>query len=227
MPVDILVVRHIQFEHAGSLAPVLERSGHRLIYSEIGNSPNLEGFAALILMGGPMSVNDSAPWVEAECELIRAAISCGKPVLGICLGAQLIARALGAEVRKSAAREIGWYPVRWLAAAGSDPLFTGLPNPATVFHWHGETFDLPPGSVCLAESDLCSQQAFRHGHNVYGLQFHLEVTPAMVGDWLQQDINCGDAREIRGPIDPNAHAMSQSALAHKVFSRWEKKFLHP
>src|SRR5262249_1888689 len=111
-------------------------------------------------------------------------------------------------------------PIYWTAAAARSPLYSGFRNPETVFHWHGETFDLPGGAQLLAYSDACRLQSYRVGKNVYGLQFHLEVTPEMIADWCAQDANCGDMREITAPIDPYANASRLKELAGLVFGRW-------
>ena len=138
--------------------------------------PCQDDFDLLIIMGGPMSVNDENeyPWLTAEKQFIRESLDAGKPILGICLGAQLIASALGAKVYPNRQNEIGWFPVR---AVGKYSDVFPFPEQITAFHWHGETFDLPPGAVHLAESDACRHQAFQLGSNVIGLQFHLETTP--------------------------------------------------
>ena len=167
-----------------------------------------------------MSANDDLPWIQHEIAAIREAVHRGIPVLGICLGAQLIARALGARVFRNPEKEIGWSPLHWTAAATTDPLFHGFSAPETVFQWHGETFDLPPDAEWLAYSEACRNQAFRAGAGVYGLQFHLEVTPAMIADWCAQDANCGDVRELEAPIDPRRNAARLAALSNIVFGRW-------
>jgi GMP synthase-like glutamine amidotransferase len=138
--------------------------------------PPQEDFDLLILMGGPMSVNDETehPWLVAEKQFIRETLQAGKPILGVCLGAQLIASALGAKVYPGRQKEIGWFPVRTVDNA--EDVFP-FPDRINAFHWHGETFDLPPGAVHLAESEACKHQAFQVGANVIGLQFHLETTP--------------------------------------------------
>jgi GMP synthase-like glutamine amidotransferase len=166
-----------------------------------------------------MSVNDDLAFLRREMEFIRQAIQQRQPILGICLGAQLIARALGATVRRNSAKEIGWYGLHFTEAAGNDRLFHGL-SPATVFHWHGETFDLPPGAELLASSDLCRNQAFRIGAGVYALQFHLEVTPEMIADWCVQDENAGDVRELEAVIDPSFNTPRLAVLSAQVFGRW-------
>ena len=129
----------------------------------------------VIVMGSPMSVNDETkhPWLVDEKRFIRDCIQTGKPVLGVCLGAQLIASAMGAKVYPNPAKEIGWFPVY---AASAENEF-GLPSSMDVFHWHGETFDLPHGARLLARSEACENQAFQFGNRVLGLQFHLETTP--------------------------------------------------
>jgi len=167
-----------------------------------------------------MSVNDDLAYIRRELRLIEQAAARGKPVLGVCLGAQLVAKALGGRVYRNAEKEIGWFDVRFTEAARSDRLFAGRDGPELVFHWHGETFDLPAGAELLASSDLCRHQAFRVGRNVYGLQFHLEVTPEMIADWCAQDANCGDMREIEGTIDPARNAARLRELSGQVFGRW-------
>jgi GMP synthase-like glutamine amidotransferase len=129
----------------------------------------------LIVMGGPMSVNDPDPWIAKETSFIRSALLAGKPVLGICLGSQFMAKSLGAAVRPGKALEIGMTSTRLTAEAKHDPIFRNLPNSFDVFEWHGEVFDLPNNCVPLAGSDIASLQAFRYGTRAYGLLFHLEM----------------------------------------------------
>jgi GMP synthase-like glutamine amidotransferase len=221
----VAVIRHVAFEDVGYLGPILRSRGHTLQYSEIGEPVELQRAGALVLMGGPMSVNDASPWVSAELRTIEAALRRSIPILGICLGAQLIARSLGAAVYPNREKEIGWFPVRWRPEAASDSLFGALSHPETLFHWHGETFSLPPESVWLAESDGCPHQAFRYGENVYALQFHAEVTAAMIDDWCIQDAACGDARELAGPIESRQYIDRQREVAELIFGRWAGKFL--
>jgi GMP synthase (glutamine-hydrolysing) len=222
--IGVHAFRHVGFEHLGLIAPALQSRGLAVQYVDMFDGappPQRIGDAAgLIFMGGPMSANDDLPYLRAELALIERAAQAGTPVLGVCLGAQLIAKALGARVYRNRVKEIGWFPVSWTPAAASDPLFAGLSDAETVFHWHSETFDLPPGAELLARSEACSHQAFRVGANVYGLQFHLEVTPEMIADWVTQDQNCGDVRELAAPIDPHANAPRLQQLATLVFTRW-------
>lgn len=173
------VLQHVPFEGLGSIGPWLDEREARVTFTRFFKDeavPDRGAFDLLIALGGPMSVNDEAalPWLRDEKRLIARAVADGKAVLGICLGAQLIASALGARVFPNAQREIGWFPV---SAEGPADGF-GLPREFAAFHWHGETFDLPPGAVRLARSEACANQAFLVGTRALGLQFHLEVTPA-------------------------------------------------
>ncbi len=224
------VLRHVSFEGLGLIEPILAEFGLPILWLEIGQTicdSDLANICALILMGGPMSANDPEPWVGAEIDLIRRAVRRGVPVLGVCLGAQLVAKALGARVYRNPVKEIGWFETHWTAAARLDPVFGGLPDPAQIFQWHGETFELPENAECLAYTGTCAHQAFRYGLSVYALQFHLEVTPLMIEDWVSEDAKCGDVRELREFIDPRLHAASQAALARMVFRRWVDQIVLP
>jgi GMP synthase-like glutamine amidotransferase len=182
-------LQHVPFEGLGSIVPWLEArravvTATRFFADAV--LPEAENLDLLVVMGGPMSVNDEelCPWLVAEKRFISQVIRRGKAVLGVCLGAQLIAAALGARVYPNGEKEIGWFPVYSLAApegvpAAAVPSFR-FPEESLVFHWHGETFDLPAGAVHLARSGACVNQAFRYGRRVVGLQFHLEMTPQTV-----------------------------------------------
>ena len=219
----VYAFRHVAFEHLGLIADALDARAIGCTYVDLYDGaapPRLDDAAGLIFMGGPMSVNDDLLYLGEEIRIIREAMVRRVPVLGVCLGSQLIARALGRQVYRNSMKEIGWYPVRFTAAARTDRLFAGLGDSETVFHWHGETYDLPPGVELLASSEACRSQAFRAGDNVYGLQFHLEVTPAMIADWCAQDANCGDVRELDAPLDPHRNSARLRELAGQVFGRW-------
>jgi GMP synthase-like glutamine amidotransferase len=159
--------------------------------------------AGLIVLGGTMSANDGDrfPFLVAELDWIRAAVHRHVPMLGICLGAQLLAKALGAAVYRNAQPEIGWYQVDLLPVAAEDRLFRGRSLRETVFHWHGDTFDLPAGAVHLARSPLCPHQAFRCGATAYGLQFHVEMAPDLMDLWLREFDAGGESCAGSG-IDP-------------------------
>lgn len=172
-------LQHVPFEGPGAIGSWLEAAGYKITATKFYEStsfPPPGQVDILIIMGGPMSVNDEEhfPWLRLEKQYIKQTIESGKAVLGICLGAQLIASALGKAVYPNRRKEIGWFPVQGLA---SEHEWTfAFPPVIEVFHWHGETFDLPEDAVLLARSEACENQAFQVGHKVIGLQFHLETT---------------------------------------------------
>lgn len=174
------VLQHVPFEGLGSIGAWLSARRADVSYTRFFENPSLPAVGdidLLIAMGGPMSVNDEEqlPWLRAEKRFVAQAVAQGKPVLGICLGAQLIANALGARVYPGPHKEIGWFPV---TAEPRDEKTFAFPAELRAFHWHGETFDLPSGAVRLARSAACANQAFQVGERAIGLQFHLETTPA-------------------------------------------------
>jgi len=215
---SILVVRHEPFEHLGRFAEILTQNNIPFYYKDLGEPLGLEGCHGVIVMGGPQSANDSLPGLVAELRLIEQAVVREVPVLGICLGAQLIAKALGARVYRNPEKEIGWAPVYLTAAGARDRVFGGIASPANLFHWHGETFDLPAGTQWLAYSDKCRHQAYRFGRNVYGVQFHPEITPEMIVDWSAQPANCGEVETLGAPLDP--HAADTEPIARKMLEGW-------
>ena len=220
----VLAFRHVPFEGLGHIGPVLEARGIGWDYADLHregvSDPDIAAYGGLIFLGGPMSANDPLPYLGRERNLIARAVERGQPLLGICLGSQLIARSLGADVHRNSEKEIGWFDLQFTAAAADDALFGGIRGLEKVFHWHGDTWELPPGAERLAWSQACRNQAFRAGRNIYGLQFHLEVTPAMIADWQAQDENCGDVCELSAPLDPHAYSARQEELSNLVFGRW-------
>jgi GMP synthase-like glutamine amidotransferase len=206
---NVHVLQHVPFEDIGSMASRLSARGANLAYTRLyeeAELPALEGIDLLIAMGGPMSVNDEAalPWLRAEKALLREAVARGIPVLGVCLGAQLIAAALGARVYPNPEKEIGWFPIR-AVLHDAEPVRDRFrfPPEARVFHWHGETFDLPPGAVRLADSAACRNQAFQIGRRVIGLQFHLETTPESAAAILDH---------CRDELSPGAWIQSEAVI---------------
>ena len=206
-----LVLRHVEQEHIGTMAKVLDAAGMKYHYVDVFRGEPVPekifgsfgsfGFCGLIIMGGPMGVYeaDRYPFLREEQRLIRQAAELSFPVLGICLGSQLVAGAIGARVYPGHKKEIGWYPVEVTAPA--DELAAGLPSRFMAFHWHGDTFDLPAGATRLFRSDLYENQGFRWGKNILALQFHLEISPEMVEEWLE-DGGCQQELAALPEIDP-------------------------
>jgi GMP synthase (glutamine-hydrolysing) len=190
--------------------------------------PELNAFTHLIILGGPMAVYEMHlfPYLVSEADLIHAAIDAHKHILGVCLGAQMLAHALGARVYPGSRTEIGWHEVTLSDEGMGDPLMSVLALPsrkvAHVFQWHGDTFDLPERSVRLASSVLYANQAFRYGDRVYGLQFHIEVTPAIVHDWLV-DEQCLDYATIQA--DSERLFVSYRQRAEKFYEHFFGKSL--
>jgi GMP synthase (glutamine-hydrolysing) len=184
-----VVLQHVPYEGPGALAPALRDAGAdvQLVRIDTGDavpSPDVVGaFAGLVVLGGPMGVHDDLPWLEAERALLRWAVDAGKAVLGVCLGAQQLAAALGADVMPGPEPECGVGEVHLTPAALSDPVFGAAPTPLPCVHWHEDTFSLPEGAVRLAGNEAYENQAFRVGARAYGLQFHVEVTGSLVAHW--------------------------------------------
>lgn len=183
----IVWLQHESFEGPGYIREWADARGHGIsgvMAFERHPLPSLDSFDLLVVMGGPMSVHDDTlfPWIMNEKRLLRDAIVAGKSVLGICLGAQLLADALGAGVRKNLYREIGWFDVRLSGAGRKTRLGKLLPKEFRAFHWHGDTFDVPAGAIHLGSSDACANQGFIWADRVVALQFHNEVTADSIRD---------------------------------------------
>lgn len=190
--------QHLRHEDLGSIENWVHARGHATTCTKFFEDnpvlPALDDIDWLVVMGGAMGVYDvdKFPWLRSEGEYIRSAIDAGKTVLGICLGAQLIAHALGSKVYPGPAKEIGWLPVSKTEAGQRAPLFADIPDPFTVFQWHGDTFDMPAGATLLASSSAVAHQAFSYGDRVLALQFHLEATEQGVTDFLHEDGENGE-----------------------------------
>jgi len=232
----IAIFRHAPSEGAGYLAEFLDarQLPWQLICIDAGESvpEDASSFSGLVFMGGPMSVNDPLPWIEPVLELIRDAVARDIPVLGHCLGGQLMSRALGGNVTTNAMKEIGWGEVTLSANAAARAWFGDIKN-ATVFHWHGETFSLPDGAVHLLSSLHCANQAFALGKHL-ALQCHVEMTDAMVREWCEIGVN-EIAENLHSAGVQSAFAIqNQNAqnlaplhkLAEQLYTKWIEGLQH-
>jgi len=189
---DFLVLQHIGCEDLGTIEQAMIHRGISYRYVRLFDGDplpeDIKNYSGLIILGGPMNVyeEDVYPYLKDEDILIKEAVKRRIPVLGICLGGQLIAKATGAKVNKGAKKEIGWYDLLLTPGGKADKVFKNSPERLTVFQWHGDTFDIPSDATLLAGSVLFPNQAFRIGDNIYGLQFHLEVTQKMISRWINE-----------------------------------------
>ncbi|OIO68628.1 MAG: GMP synthase [Zetaproteobacteria bacterium CG12_big_fil_rev_8_21_14_0_65_55_1124] len=185
-----LIIQHLDIEPPALIADVLRNARHELSYVHLSKGEtlpqNTHDIAGVIIMGGPQSANDShLPYIQAELKWLEQGIREGLPMLGICLGAQLMAKAAGAAITASPSRELGWYPVFPTSNAANDPLFSFLPeNGLPVFQWHGETFSIPDSASPIATHPEVPAQAFRLGKAQYGMQFHFEVDAPLIAQWI-------------------------------------------
>ncbi len=233
----ILVFQHVPYEPLGTLDPLLKEAGFRIRYVNFGREPesrpSLDGYEALIVLGGPMNSDqiDSYPNLLTEVEIIREAVSKNTSVLGICLGAQLLAKAIGGSVTRNETREIGWYDVALTQDGQNDPVLSNFSPVQRVFQWHEDGIRLPPAALQLATSDASAVQAFRYGEHAYGFQFHLEVDRSLVERWLTVPANQSALEDERGRIDPEmirgqtAESIEAlQSLSRETFSRWIGQF---
>ncbi|MEJ2298338.1 MAG: gamma-glutamyl-gamma-aminobutyrate hydrolase family protein [Woeseiaceae bacterium] len=233
----VLVFQHVPYEPLGTLDPLLKEAGFRLRYVNFGREPRqrpaLDRYEALIVLGGPMNSDqiDTYPNLITEVEIIREAVSRGMSVLGICLGAQLLARALGGSVARNKVREIGWYDVEVTAAGRDDPVLSTFAPRQEVFQWHEDGISLPPGAELLASSPASPVQAFRFGEHAYGFQFHLEANLPLIERWLAVPAHQASLQEEAGSIDPEqirrraaTSVAPLEALSRETFSRWIDRF---
>ncbi len=197
---SVLICKNIESEGPGTIENFLRARNiaYTIVEMSGGDIPDAADYDILLMMGGPMSVNedDIYPYIKKEEILVRDFIGRNKRVLGVCLGAQIMAKALGAKVYKGVEKEIGWYDIeiteealmdKRIVRLASHPQTADIKKTFKVFHWHGETFDIPNGAVRLASSALYPNQAFRYGENAYAFQFHIEVQKSMVYEWLKNE----------------------------------------
>lgn len=211
-------MQHARFEGPAAIQSWLADNDHTLTTTKLFHGdllPSMDDFDILIVMGGPMGVDDVAqyPWLLAEREFIRQCISEGKTMLGICLGAQLIARACGAKVVKNRYREIGWFEVAFDDENLPEMLQGVFPAKAEVFHWHGDTFEIPEGACHFAASEACRNQGFILNNRVVGLQFHIETTPDSAASLVQ---NCGNELDGSTYVQSASELLADSARFIKI-----------
>ena len=226
-----IVLRHTQTEGLGLLSNALRDVGvqHRVLDMPRGEAlpRDFRTIGGIVVLGGPMAAYDvvKLPWLQKELELLEKALTAGRPVLGICLGAQMIAQVLGAKVFPGEKREVGWAPITLTDDGQSDPLFVGVPKTLNVFHMHGDTYELPPDATNLATSPLYEQQGFSWGETVYGLQFHMEFTDPIIARLTSETESQQYIRDAG--IDPqqlntesSAHVRTITDVAQQIFTRY-------
>lgn len=233
----ILVFQHVPYEPLGTLDPLLKESGFRIRYVNFGRQPDsrpaLENYEALIVLGGPMNSDqiDSYPNLLTEVDIIREALDRNMSILGICLGAQLLAKALGGSVSRNARREIGWCDVELTEAGRNDPVLEAFAPRQEVFQWHEDGISLPSDAVRLAGSEISPVQAFRYGEHAYGFQFHLEASLPLIERWLTVPDHRRTLAQEGGNIDPQAileraakAVQPLQTLSRQTFGRWIERF---
>jgi GMP synthase-like glutamine amidotransferase len=225
---NILIIKHVDIEGPGLIEYCLDQE--KIPYQILNlNSnihlPKLDDFTHIIILGGPMNVyeEDRYPFLKDEDLFIKEAIQRGKSVLGICLGAQLIAKALGAKVFKAPVKEIGWYDVSLTRIGLRDPLFSILPKTFPVFQWHEDTFEIPKAGKLIATSNPIPHQGFRYGEKVYGLQFHLEVTEEMIQEWMETYEE--EFGGIQTPPSSRTEILTETEIKIETYTRRGMKFL--
>ena len=229
----VLLIQHEAYEALGTLDPLLKREGVRIKYVNFERTPDavpsLERSDGLVLVGGYMGVYEDDRYfhLKTEMKLVEEALKRKIPILGICLGSQILAHVLGSRVRKHTDREMGWYELRLTDAGRTDPVLSHFQPHERLFQSHGDTFDVPSGCVHLASSDICQAQAFRYGENVYGLQFHPEIDSKIVSDWLAMPENIAIFEAEPTQFSPTQILSDTSryldrsiALGEEAFRRW-------
>ena len=233
----ILVFQHVPYEPLGTLDPLLRETGFRIRYvnfwREPEQRPELDRYAAIVVLGGPMNADqiDRHPNLRTEVEILREAVNRDMSVLGICLGAQLLAKALGGTVARNPAREVGWYDVDLTEEGKRDPVLSTFAPRQQVFQWHEDGIALGPDCVHLARSPASEVQAFRYGEHAYGFQFHLEADALIIERWLTVPENQALLEEERDRVDvesirrqvPNSIGALES-LSRQTFLRWIERF---
>ena len=223
----LCVLQHAAFEGPGEIAAWAKQRGYGVDTRHLHRGdalPAVGDFDLLAVMGGEMNIYQYRdwPWLKPEREFIKAALDHGTPVVGICLGAQLIADALGSRVVQNAVHEVGWLPVTWTEEARAT--YPGLPESAVVLHWHGDTFELPKDATRLASSEGCTEQGFAIPHKCLGLQFHMEVDPDLVQQFVDGQGEWPSGPYVQAPktilSEATAHCDRNRALLHGILDRF-------
>ncbi len=223
----VIIIKHIDIEGPGTIGDFLDDNNipYEIIDVFDGESlpDSLAGISAVVILGGPMNVyeEDKYPFLKAEDVFLKEVIEKDVPTLGFCLGAQLIAKAKGAAVKKNPEKEIGWFKVSLTDNGLNGPLFQDFSREIDVFQWHGDTFEIPDGGSRLAGSEICPNQAFRIGDNIYGLQFHVEVTGNMIEQWI--DAYKEELESLKGLVDPD-EIISDTKLKAGAYAAQAKQF---
>jgi len=227
MPLPILVVQQVAHEPAALIGETLAAYHRKMVTIVVDHDAipsDADNYCAVIIMGGPASANDDNTAIHQQLRLIQWCLTHNTPLLGICLGAQLIAKAAGGVILPAAVRELGWYPLHPTADSESDALFHGFTQPQPVFQWHGETFTLPDHATLLAQCSQVPNQAFRLNNAQYGLQFHVEIDDALVDCWIDHG---ADERSHLGPTgikkiqqDTPHHVDTANRFCDRLITRW-------
>ncbi|MCP5463496.1 MAG: gamma-glutamyl-gamma-aminobutyrate hydrolase family protein [Deltaproteobacteria bacterium] len=230
MAKKILVFQHVAYEILGTLDPLLRQAGFRIKYVNFSRDPqqsvNLSGYDGLVILGGPMNVDQTLefPHIKTELNAIEQALKKKLPMLGICLGSQLIAKALGARVSKNPQKEIGWYSIQKTEDGVNNPVLKHINDGEQIFQWHGDTFEIPKSAKHLATSHTCPNQAYVYADNVYGFQFHLEVDQAMIERWLNIPSHIEEIKQTKGQIDPEQIKKATPQLIRQSIALSDKVF---
>lgn len=230
---NIHYLTHVHYEGLGCIENWIKSNRHIISETPIYEKPifpDINSFDWLIVMGGPMSVyeEDKYPWLKSEKEFISKAIRSNKVVIGICFGSQLIAEVLGAKVYAAKQKEIGWFPIHINKYLQNDNTFGFIPETINVFHWHGDTYDLPEGSTSIAESKATKNQAFVYNEKIIGLQFHFEITPdalnGMIENGLSELIPSEYVQSAEIIRNNNSFYTDNNAIMFELLNRLEMRF---
>ena len=224
---SVIILRFAALEGPGFLAPFLENRNipRKLVAIDKGEAvpTSLSGMAGLVLMGGPMSVNDSLPWIAPVVKLVQQAMAAHVPVLGHCLGAQLMARAMGATITPNPVPEFGWHPVKTVLSPETARWLADIPEVFPAFHWHGETFSRPKQAARLLTNHHCKNQGFVYDRHL-ALQCHIEMTEDMVRDWARQGDLPRESPSVQSPVKifdgTEKHLQAMHEVADALYERW-------